>query len=183
MNIKSFTLEDIFHDYGNDILISCDKQGNNKIQKNIYIYSFINKNGNYKRKIKRNIYDNLKIKHYIKFGETCPICFDLIINRKDAFLTNCGHAFHYSCIIKYDYLNCLKVNGIFCPLCKQDMGAYNIIDIKDKYPYSKNEIDKLIDFENNHKFKIPKICFNIHTCKFNNHFHSMKYLDCYYCQF
>lgn len=176
--MKSFTLDDIYHDYDyyHKYNISCEYQGDNKITK-------IKKSYNPKRKIRRNIYENLRVKHYIKIGETCPICYDSINNRKNSFLTDCGHAFHYSCIIDYDY--CIiknKINNynICCPICRQFMGDYK--DIKDRYPYSKNELDKLDDFENNIKIKVPNVCFDSHQIKYKNHFSGMNYKNCFYCR-
>lgn len=176
--MKSLTLDDVYHDYDTNhkYNISCEYQGDNKITKTMISY-------NPKRKIRRNIYENLKVKHYIKFGETCPICYDSINNRKDSFLTDCGHSFHYSCIIDYDYCiikNNLNNYNICCPICRQYMGKYN--DIKDRYPYSKNEIDKLEDFENNIKIKIPNVCFDFHQIKYKNHFSRMDYNNCFYCR-
>jgi len=176
--MKSLTLDDIFHDYDiyNKIQISSEKQGDNKISKNLILY-------NPRRKIKKNIYENLLIKHYIKIGENCPICYENINNRKDAYLTNCGHSFHYNCIINYDYSISKNFSNNFiisCPICRQYMGNYD--DIKDKYHYSKNELDKLDDFEMNIKFKIPKICFDFHKVKYKNHFYLMNFHNCYYCK-
>ena len=177
--MKSITLEDIFHDYDydydyNNIVISSYKQGDNKISKFYYLY-------NPTRKIRRNIYENLKIKHYIKIGDECPICYESINTRKDSYLTECGHSFHYSCIINYDYSLINNNNyNISCPLCRQYMGNY--IDIKDKYSNSEKELDKLEDFENNIKIKLPKICFNFHKFKYNKHFHRMNYNNCFYCK-
>ena len=42
----------------------------------------------------KTIYDNLKIKHYNKLGEICPICLEEIWSSKEEFLTDCGHIFH-----------------------------------------------------------------------------------------
>jgi hypothetical protein len=178
--MKSLTLEDIFDDYHNNkICISCNKQGDNAISKfNMEYYdggSFI-----YRRKIRKNAITNLKIKHYIKIGDCCSICFDEINHRRDAFLTDCGHSFHYSCIMNYEYKTYFTINGILCPICRQDMGNYN--DIKNIYHYSKNEIDKLINFETNYKTKIPKICFDLFNLKFNDHFHLTHYNSCIFCR-
>ena len=115
------TLEDIFCDYGadaNKIPVSCDLQGSNKIAKyqildydsDFCIYESFN------RKIRRNIIENLQVKHYIKIGEECPICYDAIHHRNEAFLTDCGHSFHYHCIINYDYTNSFKKEGVYCPI-------------------------------------------------------------------
>lgn len=176
------TLEDTFNDYDiNKIPISINFQGDNKIAK----YSILNydsdfcKYESYNRKIRRNIIDNLQIKHYIKFGDTCSICLDNIFIRNNAFLTDCGHSFHYNCIINYDFINSFNNNGIKCPLCRQDMGIYD--NLKDRYK-NKNSFDNLQDFEMNIKNKLPKICFNFHTLKYNNHFYGLNYFNCFYCQ-
>lgn len=176
--MKSFTLDDVYHDYDrkNKIKISSDMQGDNKISKTMMLY-------NPRRKIKKTIIDNLAVKHYIIIGETCPICYENIDNRKNAYLTDCGHVFHYSCIINYDYCiskNNLNNHSICCPSCRQYMGNYNYI--KDKYNYSRNEIDKLDDFEMNIKIMVPTVCFNYHQFKYNNHFHIMKFNNCIYCR-
>jgi hypothetical protein len=167
--MKSLTLDDILYD---NIIMSHDKQGDNKNSKFYYLY-------NPTRKIRRNIYENLKVKHYIKIGDECPICYETINTNKDSYLTDCGHSFHYSCIINYDY-NSIKNHNISCPICRQYMGNY--IDIKDKYSNSNNELDKLEDFENNMKIKLPNICFNFHKFKYNNHYHRMNYNNCFYCK-
>jgi len=172
IKMKSLTLDDIYCNDNNNINISADNQGDNKISKYNILY-------NPKRKIKRNIYQNLKVKHYIKIGEECPICYESINNRHDCYLTDCGHSFHYSCISNYEYHTKYNSN-ICCPICRQYMGYYD--NIKDKYPNSKNEIDKLEDFENNIKTKLPKICFDFHELKYKNHFYLMNYKNCFYCR-
>jgi len=44
------------------------------------------------------ICDNLKIKHYIKIGEECPICMDHVWSYKNAILMLCGHGYHATCM-------------------------------------------------------------------------------------
>ncbi len=177
------TLEDTFNNYdGNSINISENKQGINEINK----YKIIDYDSDfciyesYNRKVRKTINENLNTKHYIKIGEECPICYDGIYNRNNAYLTDCGHSFHYNCIINYDYINVFENTNINCPICRQYMGNY--IDIKDKYKKSNNAFDNLEDFEMNIKKKIPKVCFNIHELKFKKHFNRMDYFNCYYCQ-
>ncbi len=177
------TLEDTYNNYdGNSINISENKQDINGISK----YKLLDydsdfcKYESYNRKVRKTIEENLKIKHYIKIGEECPICYESINNRNNAYLTNCGHSFHYNCIINYDYSNIFEKNNIKCPVCRQYMG--NHIDIKDKYKNSNNSFDNLEDFEMNIKKKIPKVCFNMHEFKFNKHFNRMDYFNCFYCQ-
>lgn len=80
----------------------------------------------YEHKIEREngedevINDPLKIKHYIKYGEECPICLEGITSRKNSFLTDCGHSFHKSCIMKHKLHN---FNGIDCPVCRSDVNT------------------------------------------------------------
>lgn len=174
----SLELENCFNDYfisPNELKISDNYQNDNKISKYYYIY-FDEYN---KRKIKKSILENLKIKHYINIGETCSICFNQIWKKKDAFLTDCGHSFHLKCIINYDYFNSFNKLGVFCPICRNDMGNYN--DLKDKYKKSINYLDILDDFETNINLKLPKICFNSYELTYLNHFHRLKYNKCLYC--
>jgi hypothetical protein len=150
----------------------------------ISLYSYIyicQKDDVYKRKIRKTIMENLKIKHYLKIGETCSICLDEITSRKDAFLTDCGHSFHIKCIIDYDYKNSFNNIGVFCPMCRSDMGNY--LDIRDKYKESRNSLDILEDFEMNKHLKLPKVCYNYHHGFYNKHLYGNKYKECRYCRY
>jgi len=176
---NSLTTDDIFSDYNKPIKIkvSANFQGSNSICKtklldydsDFCIYE------SYHRKVRKTIIENLQIKHYIKIGETCPICYDEIIHKNNAFLTDCGHAFHYDCIINYDFKNSFTNTGIYCPICRSDMGLYE--NLKDN-----DELNDLENFEINIKKKLPKVCFDIHRLKYNNHFFRMDYYNCFYCQ-
>lgn len=182
--MKSFTTDDIFTDYNNNLTvkISANFQGYNKICKtqlldydsDFYIYE------SYNRKSRKTIIENLKVKHYIKIGDTCPICYDKINHKRNAFLTDCGHSFHYDCIIDYDYNNSFEEKGVYCPMCRSDMGLY--YDLKDKFKESKNTLDILQDFEMNYKTKLPKVCYDLFRLKYNKHFFRMNYHNCFYCQ-
>ena len=152
---------------------------NNKISSFSYIY-ICERDDVYRKKIKKTIMENLKIKHYLKIGETCSICLDEIWRRKEAFLTDCGHSFHLKCIIKYDYMNCFNKLGVFCPLCRNDMGNY--LDFRDRYKTSKNGLDILEDFETNIDLKLPTICYNHDEGYFNKHFYGNRFKDCFYCK-
>jgi len=90
-------------------------------------------------------YDNAKC--YLIRGESCNICFDNINTSRDAYLSNCGHSFHHSCIYKYQYV---KENtdheDIMCPVCRQDPGAWNL-DITKYWLYdTTTSLDKLDNF-------------------------------------
>jgi hypothetical protein len=43
---------------------------------------------------------DIKIKCYIRPGDECPICFDKIITKRSAFITNCGHSYHKKMFVK-----------------------------------------------------------------------------------
>jgi hypothetical protein len=146
------TLEDTFHEY--DIL------GNNKSDDECYYgselpvfpnlicfdYNRINKN--------KTIEENLKIKHYIKIGEECPICYECIYHKNNAFLTDCGHSFHKTCINKW--LIETKVEGD-CPICRQDIGEYVGGIYNERI---QNSLDKIEDLWLNYDKLLPQYCFN-----------------------
>jgi len=121
---------------------------------------------------KNTVKDNLQIKHYIKIGEECPICYEKILHKSNAYLTKCGHSYHYSCIQHYydkDYNNIYS-----CPLCRQKSASN---DIKSVYYNSNNILDRLEDFWNNIDKTIPEKCYNyidkkkinIHNLGMNKH--------------
>jgi hypothetical protein len=115
------------------------------------------------KKIKKSVYDNLKIKHYIKIGEECPICLEPIFYKSNAYLTPCGHSFHVECIHKHDYTKFLSDYGsASCPMCRQDIGIYD--DSKRIYFNNSNGLDKLEDFWKIIKFKLPTPCKNWDHC-------------------
>lgn len=113
----------------------------------------------------KTIKENLKIKHYIKFGEECPLCYEPIFYKKNAYLTDCGHSFHLSCIHSYEMANLYSLTGVFCPMCRSDMGMFT--GVGEIYYNSKRGLDKLEDFWNNISYTIPTPCFN-HILGLNN---------------
>jgi len=172
------TLEDIYHpnernrwfyeEKGGDVLEVCP----------ISIFDDISQHVISKEK---TVKENLKIKHYIKIGEECPLCYEPIWYRRDAFLTDCGHSFHLSCIHSYEMANMFDDGafGISCPMCRSDMGLYG--DNGRIYFNSSKGLDKLEDFWNNIQYKRPTLCghqynpqhISDHILGLNNR--------CYYC--
>jgi hypothetical protein len=109
------------------------------------------------KKIKKSIYDNLKIKHYIKIGDDCPICLEPIFHKSNAYLTPCGHSFHVECIHNHFVQLWLSDSGGgLCPMCRQDIGLYE--HSKMIYFNSSDGLDKLEDFWNIINFKLPAPC-------------------------
>ena len=136
--------------------------GENTIEKTTeYFYLTPGKGGNgrtclAKRMKPKSIAENLKTRHYIKIGEECPICYEGIFHKRDAQLTECGHAFHYSCLRQYSYKN--KSLHTCCPLCRE---PFSQID-KNRYSlYSSRYLDTLEDFWFNQKTRLPEMCISV----------------------
>ena len=59
--------------------------------------------------------------------EPCSICYNAIYN-KNVVITECGHAFHFSCIVKNIKVN--PTNGYKCPLCRKSLYNDSITNIQ-----------------------------------------------------
>ena len=107
-------------------------------------------------KTRKSTIQNLNQKNYIRIGEECPICYDSIVNKKQAFLTYCGHSFHYECIQNYYHSNYNKLE--WCPICRQDTCCSG--RLKQQYANdSNNKMDKYENFWNEINILIPEKCY------------------------
>ena len=54
--------------------------------------------------------------------EECPICLDFLSEKKNIVKLDCGHLYHYNCIINEN------INS--CPLCREKLSfkGYRLID-------------------------------------------------------
>jgi hypothetical protein len=172
--MKSLTVEDIFyvHERNRLIYYDCEKQGcidkcpNNLLQvcccKNYCpVYPDIISN-DYK------INHNKTKKIYIKPGEICPICYDPIINKKNAFLTPCGHSFHKTCLNQTHTSNLLRFGSkneekMPCPMCRKTIHVENFYDPLKIFFYKKNPSEFDI-------FDAGEICKNTDFCKLVDNF-------------
>lgn len=121
----------------------------------------------------------LKIKMYIKPFEECPICYEQIIRKSEAYLTECGHSFHKICITKsYEAKQLMKPNSIFrCPCCRSIVGA-DVENFAERYNvfyhqtcptrFNVNQLDNLENFWMNNQYLIPLICKNKHYLGMKN---------------
>ena len=79
-------------------------------------------------------------------NKKCCICLDKMKD-KGIVTFDCGHTVHLQC-----YINCLKNDTIFCPMCrqkiKQNVDYYNFINLK---------LNKLFKNFNTIKIKITEI--------------------------
>jgi hypothetical protein len=181
--MKSITLEDTFNDYGlsvwrhvendDDIWDIIMDEGRIQPQHMISKTKIVIKN-NMSQIQPKTLQDNLKQKHYIQIGEECPICYEPINHKNSAFLTDCGHAFHYKCIIDHEYhnkMNFQKVNTV-CPICRQNMGYY--LELKNKYFNDCSKLDQLENYNETIKYTNPEFCLSCYKVRGCNKF-------CYKC--
>lgn len=68
----------------------------------------------------------------------CPICMECINNDKNRVTTECGHAFHCSCLMQN-----VAVNGFGCPYCRTVMAD----EPEDDYSDSEYDDDASLDDE------------------------------------
>lgn len=93
---------------------------------------------------------------YIQIGSKCSICLSSINKKSDAWITNCGHSFHRSCLMEsyriYEnntniihYTNCMP-----CPICRADLPTcccgFDFSRYQKVYGKRRNELDNLENF-------------------------------------
>jgi len=111
---------------------------------------------------------DFKTKCYIKPGDECPICYESIITKSSAFITNCGHHFHKKCLVKYletKWLSTSYASVARCPMCRCSLGHPNFVQrYRSSYftCFYKNEngLDKLEDFWLSKDYQLPLFCSN-----------------------
>jgi hypothetical protein len=98
-------------------------------------------------------------KCYIKPGEECPICFDPILQKSNAYITCCGHSFHKSCIFKAMEAK-WKDNyaGKFCcPICRTSLGM-DLHELNIRYTSRINHLDDLENVSNSSNYILSELC-------------------------
>ena len=167
MDIKSVSLDNILHPYEDDPCF-CDDDDVIIVKiKNIicYMTSFGDVNQDITKE--RGFQKNIKIKHYIKSGEICPICLENIWTIRNAYLTECGHGFHYTCINKHYNI----MEDAQCPMCRHNIESPDESHI---FKYNtKNYHDKLDDFWFNIDKLNPKKCENDYEDDLEDHYKGM----------
>jgi len=111
---------------------------------------------------------DFKIKCYIKAGEECPICYEEIMTKTTAFITNCGHSFHKKCLFKYietKWLSSSYTSPARCPMCRCSLGHPEFIKRYRSSYFSfnyknDNGLDKLEDFWISKDYTLPSFCSN-----------------------
>jgi len=67
------------------------------------------------------------VENFEEEDNSCPICMDDIDINKNCIVTECGHKFHCSCLMKN-----AATNGFGCPMCRTVM-AEQLADSDDEY--------------------------------------------------
>lgn len=111
---------------------------------------------------------SLAVKCYIRPGAECPICYDPILTKRSAFITDCGHHFHKQCMFTYletKWCSTRYISTARCPMCRSFLGHP---DIEQRYRATyfgiqyrgDSELDKLEDFWLTKDYKLPAFCSN-----------------------
>lgn len=78
----------------------------------------------------------------------CPICMDTIDPDKNIIVTECGHKFHCSCLMKN-----VSYNGMDCPFCRNKM-ADDVDEEEDEESVDDEEEDRYWDEESTEAFDL-----------------------------
>ena len=83
-----------------------------------------------------------KIENFEEEENSCPICMDDIDINKNCIVTECGHKFHCSCLMKN-----AATNGFGCPMCRTVMAEQLADDDSDEYTseYDEDEDEDMFD--------------------------------------
>lgn len=181
------TAEDVFYLYERNsrYYYNCKlENNNNKLKCCGDCYCFITQDVKPFTIGDQNTCCKLNIKCYIKPGEICPICYEEIITKNSAFITNCGHAYHKMCLFKCiqnKWLSSKQTSVARCPMCRCSLGypdfirryksSYFSINYKDE-----NQLDKLEDFWISNELTLPCFC-----CNGYDHYLGMK-KECIICK-
>ncbi len=111
----------------------------------------------------------LNVRAYIHIGSTCPICLTSINHKRNAWITNCGHSFHRSCLMQSynSYMNNPNIikytNCMPCPMCRYELPTcccgFEIEKYQQIYGEPRRELDYLENFEMLKDLLIPEECY------------------------
>jgi hypothetical protein len=58
----------------------------------------------------------------------CAICMNDYDTQKSKVSLECGHGFHYQCLLKWNLQSSSQTNHKSCPMCRTDIGISDILD-------------------------------------------------------
>lgn len=111
---------------------------------------------------------DIKVRSYIPIGADCPICLSPIRQKRNAWITFCGHGFHRTCLMQsYNiYMNNKNIihytNCMPCPICRSMLPTcccgFEITRYHQIYGEPRNELDVLEEFTQTCDLLIPMEC-------------------------
>ena len=113
---------------------------------------------------RRQLEQSLNRRSYICIGESCSICMDSVIHKRNAWITYCGHAYHRTCLVQYyhSYMKRVKpyTNCVPCPLCRAEIPTCCTgIDVSRYQCRVKNELDVLENIHVTFDLLFPAACY------------------------
>lgn len=192
------TLEDVFylHERNSSHYLNCNSLDKVATCIDYFVYSnqcmcidnilVLPKQIGFIQDIRTGGYDGLyKLTHgkkcYIKPGDECPICYEPIFMKSNAYLTKCGHGFHKNCIFKY---YSMKVHSsrvypnISCPICRKKKLGYDLCENIYKYNCCSEKYNRLDSLEN---FEFGKEYMSMILTLCDNGHHAGMIRNCYAC--
>lgn len=99
---------------------------------------------------------SLNRRGYIVPGQECPVCFEAISTKKNAYLLPCGHGFHRTCMLEITR-HAGYCKPISCPLCRRRTWAI----VQDtKYNLWNKKINRFDEIECLNDIREPIQCQN-----------------------
>lgn len=124
----------------------------------------------------KSIKKDFSCKKYIRANDECAICYETIATRKNAFLLECGHSFHFSCLVTNQHYSDNNYCGK-CPMCRHEyILGFLHKNISLKCIDDEKYMDMIDNFWMNIKLIAPKICTEGNT----KHYKGMN-KNCEYC--
>lgn len=115
---------------------------------------------------------SLNNKCYINpYTAICPICLMLINKYNNAYLTECGHAYHKTCImtaLEYSCKSLLHIR-LNCSLCRKNLDVISIEESVQMFDIN-NVLDEVDNFWLTIQYNMRDIC--IASTKTNRHFYA-----------
>jgi hypothetical protein len=78
----------------------------------------------------------------------CPICFEIITSEKNNIVTECGHNFHASCLMRN-----ITCNGFSCPCCRATMAIEKEEEDEDEEDEYEEEEEDEYEYEEEDEYE------------------------------
>ena len=99
--------------------------------------------------------------------QKCAICMNDYTIQKSKATLECGHEFHYQCLLKWNLQPCSQTNHKSCPMCRTDIGISEILnerDISSGVAAAQVATDQITHFEDKTVREISEIDQGLFIC-------------------